>query len=362
MRVAPRRLAPLFAVVLAVAFVGAACGSSSKKTSAGDTTTTASSGTHFSKLSGSIKGDGSSFADGLYQQMISSLADKAPDLQVTYNAVGSGQGKKDFAAKLVDFAGTDSLVKPEESPAGTYFYFPTAAAPITVSYNVKGVAKLQLSADTLAKIFQGDVKTWNDPAIKTDNPDATLPATSIVVVHRADGSGTTSAFTKYLAKAAPTTWKLGSGDTVNWPASFQAGNKNTGVAQAVQSTNGAIGYVDFADAKGAKLTFAAIKNKAGTFAAPTLDGASAAMAGATVKDDLTMDALDADGATAYPITAVTYILLRPSYDAKVGAAVKGFVKYVLTEGQAEAAQVDYAKLPAELATKAVAQLDKVTTS
>jgi phosphate transport system substrate-binding protein len=349
---------------LAVGFVAAACGSSggSDAGSGGTTQTTAKGGVDVSKLSGTINGSGSSFADALYQQIISSLADKAPGLTVNYNAVGSGQGKKDFAAKLNDFAGTDSAVKPEEAPAGSYLYFPTAAAPITVSYNLSGVDKLQLSADTLAKIFQGDIKTWDDAAIKADNPSAKLPSTAIVVAHRADGSGTTSAFTKYLAKAAPTTWKLGSGDTVAWPASAQAGAKNTGVATIIKSTPGAIGYVDFADAKLAKLVFASIKNKAGTFTAPTLDAASAAMAGATVKDDLTMDALDASGASAYPITAVTYILLRPTYDAKVGPIVKGFVAYVLTDGQGEAAGADYAKLPAELAQKAIAQLDKVTVS
>jgi len=363
-RVAQRRVARLLVVLLAVGSVAAACGSSSKSaSSSNDTTdTTAKGGVDYSKLTGTINGSGSSFADALYQQLISSLADKASDLTVNYNAVGSGQGKKDFAAKLNDFAGTDSLVKPEEAPAGSYLYFPTAAAPITVSYNLKGVDKLQLSADTLAKIFQGDVKTWNDAAVKADNPGLTLPSTPVVVVHRADGSGTTSAFTKYLAKAAPTSWKLGSGDTVAWPASTQSGTKNTGVASAVRSTDGAIGYVDFADAKAAKLVFASIKNKAGTFAAPTLAGASAAMAGATVNADLTMDSLDAAGADAYPITAVTYILLRPTYDAKVGPAVKGFVTFVLTEGQTEAATVNYAKLPAELATKALAQLDKVTTA
>ena len=359
-----RQVARLLVVLLAVTALAAACGSSGKKSSAqsGGTPTSASTAGDLSKLSGTINGSGSSFADALYQQIIGSVKDKASNLTVNYNAVGSGQGKKDFAAKLNDFAGTDSLVKDTEAPAGSYFYFPTAGAPITVSYNLKGLDKLQLSADTLAKVFQGDIKTWNDPAVAGDNPGATLPATPIVVVHRADGSGTTSAFTKYLSKAAPSTWKLASGDTVAWPASAQAGQKNTGVAQIIKSTNGAVGYVDFADAKASGLVFASIKNKAGTFTAPTLEGSSAAMAGATVKDDLTMDALDASGATAYPITALTYILLRPSYDAKVGPLVKGFVKYVLTDGQNEAAKVNYAKLPADLATKAVTQLDKVTVS
>jgi phosphate transport system substrate-binding protein len=357
----------LLALLLALSFVAAACGSSSgsKSTASSNTTDTTTadggaSGVDYSKLSGTINGSGSSFADGFYQQVISSMAAKAPNLTVNYNPVGSGQGKKDFAAKLNDFAGTDSLVKPEEAPAGSYLYVPTAAAPITVSYNVDGVTSLNLSADTLAKIFQGEVTTWNDPAIKADNSGATLPATKIVIVHRADGSGTTSAFTKYLTKAAGAAWKLGAGDTVNWPAGSQAGQKNTGVAQLVKSTKGAIGYVDFADAKATKLSFAKIKNKNGEFSEATLAGASAALAGATATPELTLDVLDAAGAGAYPITAVTYILLRPTYDATVGANVKGFVTFVLTDGQGEAASVDYAKLPSDLATKALAQLDKVT--
>src|SRR6184192_2311631 len=136
-RVAQRHVARLLAVLLAFALVGTACGSSTKNSDAaagGSTTAAGTNGGDYSKLTGTINGSGSSFADALYQAMISALADKAPDLTVNYNAVGSGQGKKDFAAKLNDFAGTDSLVKDTEAPAGSYLYFPTAAAPITVSY------------------------------------------------------------------------------------------------------------------------------------------------------------------------------------------------------------------------------------
>jgi phosphate transport system substrate-binding protein len=363
-RVVQRRLMRLLAVLLALTFVATACGSDDKATDNADAGTSTSadggSGADLSALTGTINGSGSSFADGLYQQCISSIAEQAPDLTVNYNPVGSGQGKKDFSAKLNDFAGTDSLVKPEEAPAGSYLYFPTAAAPITVSYNVDGVDELSLSAETLAGIFSGKIATWDDAAIKADNDGVDLPSTKIVIVHRADGSGTTSAFTKYLTKAAGPAWTLGSGDTVPWPTSSQAGQKNTGVAQIIKGTKGAIGYVDFADAKLSELSFAKIENKDGTFVEASLDAASAALAGATAADDLTLDALDAAGADAYPITAVTYVLLRPTYEAGKGDAVKGFVKYVLTDCQGEAADVDYAKLPADLAQKAIDQLDEVT--
>jgi phosphate transport system substrate-binding protein len=355
-RVAPRHVWRPLAALLALSVVVAGCGSDGPSSTA----TAAGAERSSSSLSGTINGSGSSFADGLYQQCISSLADAAPDLTVNYNPVGSGQGKKDFSAGLNDFAGTDSLVKPEEAAAGTYLYFPTAAAPITVSYNLAGVDELQLSPTTLAGIFSGAITTWDDAAVKADNEGVDLPSTKIVIVHRADGSGTTSAFTRYLAKAAATDWTLGSGDTVPWPAGSQAGQKNTGVAQIVKDTKGAIGYVDYADAKLSGLRFAKIRNKAGEYVEPTLEAASSALAGATAAEDLTLDPLDADGDGSYPITAATYLLLRPTYGAGKGEAVKGFVTHVLTDCQGEAAEVDYAKLPDEVAKQALAQLDEVT--
>jgi phosphate transport system substrate-binding protein len=351
-----RRLAWL-ALPLALTVLVAACGGDDDDSSTKKDNNKESSST---KLSGSIKGTGATFPDAFYQEVIGKLTEDQPGLTVTYNGVGSGQGKKDFAGNLNDFAGTDSLVKPDDGPKdGTFFYVPTVAAPITISYNLSGVDKLQLSAETLAKIMQGDIKKWDDAAIKADNPDATLPSKDIVIVHRADASGTTSNFTKYLDKAAKGTWKLGSGDSVQWPASSQAGQKNTGVAQIVKDTDGAIGYVDLSDAEAAQLVFASIKNKAGKFVEPTLDGATAALAGATVADDVSYDPLDADGDTAYPITAPTYILLRSTYkDQKTLDNVKGFVSFVLGDGQALAKDVSFASLPDELLAKAKAQLDK----
>jgi phosphate transport system substrate-binding protein len=189
----------------------------------------------------------------------------------------------------------------------------------------------------------------------------TLPATTITVAHRSDGSGTTNNFTKYLAAAAKDTWKLGSGDTVAWAADTQGGAKNTGVAQIVKQSEGGIGYIDLSDAKAAGLTFASIKNKDGKFVAPTLDGATAALAGATVKDDLTYDPLNAAGAASYPITAPTYILVKQKYDNPEKAKlVKAFVQYLLTDGAALAKEVNFAVLPDTLKTKALAQLDKAS--
>lgn len=350
----------VFAGVAGVALAAlalAGCGGNSDNNSGGNNN---ASGSELSKLSGQLKASGASFPNAYYQKALDEFAKVAPNLNITYNSTGSGTGKKEFGAGLTDFAGTDSLVKAGDGPAeASFLYVPTVAAPITVSYNVSGVTDLQLSADTLAKIFQRDIKKWNDPAIKTDNPSATLPDKNIVVAHRSDGSGTTNNFTKYLAKAAPG-WKLGSGDTVAWPADTQGGDKNTGVAQIIKQSDGAVGYVDLSDAVASGLVFAAIKNKDGQYVKASLAGATAALSGATVKDDLSYDPLNSAGAAAYPITAPTYLLLKPKYDdATKGKNVKAFVKWLLTDGQQFAELVNFAKLPSELQTKALAQVDKV---
>jgi phosphate transport system substrate-binding protein len=346
-------------VLVGVALAGlvlAGCGGNDSGTSSSDTT----GGSELGSLSGELKASGASFPDAYYQEVISAFKGVAPGVTVTYNSVGSGTGKKEFGQGLTDFAGSDSTVKDSDGvAAGSFLYVPTVAAPITVSYNLSGVDKLQLSPDTLAKIFQTDIKKWNDPAIAADNPGVTLPDKAITVAHRSDGSGTTSNFTKYLKAAAPS-WKLGSGDTVAWPASTQGGEKNTGVAQIIEQADGAVGYVDLSDATEAKLSLASLKNKDGQYVQPTLEGTKAGLEGAEVNEDLSYNPLNASGATAYPITAPTYILVKTKYgDPKKAQLVKAFVKYVLTDGQAIAKDVNFAALPSPLQQKALAQLDKV---
>jgi phosphate transport system substrate-binding protein len=264
----------------------------------------------------------------------------------------------------VQFAGTDSLIKDADKPTfkgGDVLYFPTVGAPITVSFNLSGVDKLQLSGETLGGIFGGTITTWNDPKIAADNPGTTLPSTPIAVVHRTDASGTTSNFTKFLTKAAPTSWTLGTGDTVPWPASTQGAEKNSGVASLIKSTDGAIGYVDLADAVNADLTLAAVKNSAGKFVDPTLDGASAALGGATVNADLTYDPINATGDASYPITSPTWIIVyKTQPDAATASGLKGWLNFILTDGQGFAKNVGYAPLPPDLAQKALAQLSQIT--
>jgi phosphate transport system substrate-binding protein len=356
-----RFLIPAGLVSLALAVSVTACGT---EADSGTTNGTSASGADYSALRGSLQGSGATFPKAFYDEARAELKAAAPELQVEYSGGGSGKGKTDLQNQVVQWAGSDSTVKPEEVSlykGGTFLYFPTVVAPITVSFNLSGVTDLQLSAETLAKIMQGDITNWNDAAIKTDNPSANLPDKAIVIAHRSDGSGTTNNFTKYLDSAAKGTWKLGSGDTVNWPAASQAGNGNAGVAQIVKGTDGAIGYVDFSDAKATGLTFAAIKNKDGRFVKASIEGASAAAAGAEIKDDLTYNPLNAAGADTYPITAPTYILVYQKQPSKEQLDnVKGWLTYLLNEGQELAPEVDFAPIGGDLKTRAVAQLDKLT--
>jgi phosphate transport system substrate-binding protein len=315
----------------------------------------------YASLSGSIAGSGSSFQNNFEQAAIDAFLAKATNADVTYASKGSGTGKTEFGSNLTDFAGTDSLVKDSDGiAAGSFYYIPLASAPITVSYNLSGVTGLKLSGTTLGSIFGRAIKNWNDPAIAQDNPGVTLPDKPIVVAHRSDGSGTTNRFTEYLTAAGGSGWTLGRGDSVAWPADTQAGAQNTGVAQIIKQSDGAIGYVDYSDAVAAGLTFASIKNKNGEFVAPTLDGATKAVAGGSVPADLSFDPIDATGAGVYPITAPTYILVRKTYgDAAKAALVKGYATFLLTDAQALAAGVNFAKLPDDLVQKALTQINAV---
>ena len=351
-------------VVVGLATLLAACGSSSK--SSGSTGTTTPGGGGSSSIpSGTLSGAGSSFQKTFNEAVISAFQDANKGVTVNYNPIGSGSGKSALETKTVDFAGTDSL--PAKSDLSSYqggalLTFPTVAAPITVSYNLSGVKKLQLSGTTLAKIFGLKITKWNDAAIAADNPGVTLPSTAITVVHRSDSSGTTANFTKFLDDVDKTDWTLGSGDTVNWASlgsTLQGGEKNSGVAQIVKSTDGAVGYVDLADATAAGLQYAAIKNAAGKYIVPTVAGAQAAVANATFNADLSYDPVNASGADAYPITSPTFIIAyQKQTKHDTGEILKGFLQYIYGNGQTIAPTVGYAPLPPSAVQKAVAQLSQ----
>lgn len=350
----PARPARLVATVVALSLVAAACGGGSEEGGGGQSEP---------KLSATLNGSGATFPQPFYEAVIGEFAKKQSGVTVNYGGGGSGKGRQELQDQVVDFAGSDGTVKPEDVAkykGGEFLYVPTVAAPITVSYSLPGVQGLKLDGRTTARIFQRDVKQWDDAAIKALNPGASLPATPITVAHRSDGSGTTENFTKYLTAAAPGVWRLASGSTVPWPADTQGGNGNSGVAQIVKSTNGAIGYVDLSDAKASQLQLALIKNKAGQLVEPTPEGATAALEGAEVKADLTYDPLDAAGPQTYPITAPTWILVyKNQKDKAKGHALKAFLRFLLADGQKQAKPIDYAELPPPIRDKALAQLDNV---
>lgn len=367
MRRRPRVLVTTAALATSMALLVTACGNSSSDGEGGGNgskpAVTSAANSAIADITGSIKGSGATFPDAFYQEAVDGLASVAPDLSVTYEAIGSSSGREQFAQGLNDFAGTDSLVKDGEN-ISDFSYIPTTAASIAVTYNLAGVDALKLDGSTIAKIFQAQVTTWNDPAIAELNPGVDLPSTKITVARRSDGSGTTKNFTKFLDAAAPNDWKLGSDDTVEWPASTEGGQQNPGVAQIVTDTEGAIGYVDFGNAKELKMRMASIKNADGEFVAPSIEGTQAALAGAQLGTDLTYDPLHGPGKGAYPITAPTYILVHNRYeDAAKGKAVVAFVSWLITDGaDSYASSLGYAPLPKAFRDKALAALDAVEAS
>ena len=310
-----------------------------------------------------LNASGATFQKAAQEVAIEAFTKAHPNVKINYGAGGSGKGRQDFADQVVDYACTDAPYKEADLgkvKGGEFFYIPDVLGAITVSYNVEGVDKLNLSAETLAKIFQREIKKWNDPAIAADNAGTKLPDADIVVVRRSDGSGTTENFTKFLELAAPAVWKLKSGATVEWAADTKAGNGNGGVAQYIQNEKGAIGYVDLSDAKASKLKWAAVKNANGKFVEPTPESVSAAADGIEIKENLIFWALNAKGDAAYPITAQSWcIAYAKQTDKAKGAMVKEYLKFLITDAQKLLPEVDFAPIPKSLQDKALAQLEKI---
>ena len=219
--------------------------------------------------------------------------------------------------------------------------------PITISYNLSGVSSLKLDAPVVANIFQGKIKKWNDSAIAALNSGVKLPSTPIVIARRSDSSGTTANFSEFLVEGAPGVWKLGSSSTISWPATSQGGNGNGGVAQIVKSTPGAIGYVDYSDAKASGLSFASVKNKDGNYVAPSVSSATTAADNATVMPNLTFSAIWAPGAGSYPITYQTWVLVSQAQSSSNTAKMlKAYIGYLLGDGQKLLPSLNSAPLPA----------------
>jgi phosphate transport system substrate-binding protein len=356
--------------VLTASIVVAACGSSGSSSSsaaaAGGSSSSSSSGG-----SATLNGAGSTLAAPIYLQWGSNL--KSQGLSINYNPVGSGTGVTDLQTATVDFAGSDPALKSADVTGmkGPVLQFPVAFGAITVSYNLQGVKSgLKLDGPTLAGIFSGKIKTWNDPAIKNLNPGVSLPSTAITVVHRSDSSGTTNGFTTYLSDVSPS-WKstVGSGKDVKWPVGTGAA-KNSGVAAAVKQTQGAVGYIEQAYAIENGFTYAAIKNSAGTYVLPTIANTSAAANGIKVPSDLGISTIDSSNSAAYPIVSQTFIDVYKDPCKSGGASsssasrLQKLLSYAFGAGQqtlgSGANKLPYAPLPANLAAKDKTQLGTMT--
>ena len=351
--------------VVALALTLGACSSSgSSSSSGGGASSSASSGGGSAKLSGTLNASGSTFQLTFQQEAIAAFKSVQPNMTVNYGGGGSGKGRTDLASGTVNFAGSDSPIPAKEASGftgKTILYFPVIIGPITMAYNLSGVSNLKLSPATIAGIFSGKIKTWNDPAIKADNSGASLPSTPITLAVRSDSSGTTQNFTEFLVEATGSAWSLGSSSTIKWPSSARAASGNPGVAQVVKSTPGAIGYVDYATAKASGLSTASVKNKDGSFVAPSPASATAAAASVTAKPDLTFAAVWQGGASAYPITYQSWDLVNAKQPtANDAAMLKAYLTYLLGDGQKLLEQVGLAPLPTSLDQQAVAQLDKIT--
>jgi phosphate transport system substrate-binding protein len=352
-------------VTAIVAVSGAALFLAACSSSGSPSSSSSSSGTGTTNLSGTLNGSGSTFQLVYQQAAIQAFKSVQSGMTVNYAGVGSGTGRTNLAAGTVNFAGSDSPIPSTETAnfkGKTVLYFPVVIGPITLSYNLTGLSKpLQLDPAVISSIFQGQITKWNAPAIAAINPGVTLPSTPITLAVRSDSSGTTANFTLFLENSVGTAWKLGSSSTVSWPSTAHAASGNSGVAQVVKSTSGAIGYVDYATAKASGLTFASVKNKDGNYVAPSVTAASAAAAGATVAPDLTFHAVWAPGATAYPITYQSWDLVYAKQpNANDVALLKAYLTYLLGAGQQLLPSLNYAPLPSSIDSMAVAQLSKIT--
>ncbi len=375
---------PPFVLAVAVSLLLAACssntGSSSSPSAAGSTAASAgASGPDYNTVppkpdySGAITADGATFPQPVYEQWTQDYNSET-GIQISYTGGGSGQGVKDITANTVAFAGSDAPLKPAEAAAALakngspVLHIPTVFGGIVIAYNVAGLsAPLNFSPEVIGKIYTGQIKNWNDAAIKADNPNVTLPNQTITVAHRSDGSGTTNAFTSWLCGVSPD-WKAKvnpcSGKEVTWPVGL-GGQGNPGVTSTITTTPGAVGYIELAYAIQNKVAFGNVKNKSGKWITPSLQSVAAAAKFDTIPADLTFKAWDTSVADGYPITAATWILVyqqqdKASQDQHLSEAVVHFLVWALDKGGDDAKALGYAVLPDTLKAAALAKIATIT--
>ena len=300
--------------------------------------------------SGALTGAGATFPAPFYSKAFFSYTAKYPQVTVNYQAVGSGAGIQQFIKNTVDFGASDvPMGATDIASAGgdsALVQVPTTLGVISIAYNLSGVDKLNLDADTLAGIFLGHIKKWNDPLLVALNSGTNLPNSAITVVHRSDGSGTTFHFTDYLSKVS-SEWKssVGNAKSVKWPVGVGASG-NQAVAQGVSSTAGAIGYVELAYVVQTGMHQAYLKNLNGKFVQASVAGATAAAAQNNSVSPTNFSIANEPGDATYPIAGFSWVIIRTSYtDAAKGKAVVFLFKWLVTDGQSDGADLQYAPLP-----------------
>jgi phosphate transport system substrate-binding protein len=317
----------------------------------------------------SITGAGATFPYPIYSKWFDEYQKKNPSIEINYQSIGSGGGIRQVTEGTVDFGASDGPMNDEQLKAFQdkhgfgILHFPTVLGADVPTYNIPGVsAALNFTPEALAGIFLGKITKWNDPAIAGANKGVNLPSSDIVVVHRSEGSGTTYIWTDYLSKISDE-WKnkVGKGASVNWPVGL-GGKGNEGVTGQIKNAPNSIGYVELIYAVSNKIPYGNVQNSSGVFVKADLASVSAAAAAAvkTMPDDFRVSITDPAGKTAYPIASFTWLLIPEKFtDAAKRDAIKGFVKWMLTDGQNYTEQLSYAKLPKEVIAKEEKALAKV---
>ena len=300
----------------------------------------------------SFTGAGASFPAPVYRQWTYSYSEENTGTQITYQSLGSGAGLNQIKAGTVDFAGSDNPLTLEQQQEFGLIQFPMLTGGVVVIVNIPGVkdGALQLSQDVLARIYLGEIQYWNDAAIRALNPKLRLPKMKITVVRRSDSSGTSFIFTNYLSKISAD-WKnkVGQGSSVKWPVGI-GGQKNPGVCNMVAKIKGSIGYTEYTYAVEAKLACACLENADGKFVKPSQQSFSAAASCADWKNapGFYMELTNVPGAQSWPITGVTYILMRKDASAEKRAALRDYFMWCFTEGADQATKLNYVALPQDV--------------
>ena len=312
-----------------------------------------------------INGAGATFPYPIYSKWFDEYQKTHPGVRINYQSIGSGGGIKQLSAKTVFFGATDGPMTDNQLKAapGPILHFPTVLGGVVPIYNIPEITQpLKFTGATIADIYLGKIKKWNDPALVKENPGVKLPATDIAVVHRSDGSGTTYIFVDYLSKVSPDfRKKVGVATSVQWPVGVGA-KGNEGVSGLVKQTPGSMGYVELIYASKNNIAYGSVQNKAGQFVTASLESVTAAAAGAatSMPDDFRVSITNADGKDAYPISSFTWMLFFQNPDDKESArTMVDFMKWALTDGQKFTAALGYAPLPESVVQKELPALSRI---